>query len=502
MKKREIALLLAALLTVSCGSTGCSSQRSTSVGDAKAPEQVSQTEETATLTEPAAGTEESTEVLAPVEVPQAPAFFPDVPINAWYRPYVKKLFDLDALPKRAQFAPDAPCSRLEFVEYLYGLDQARGAVPEHYPIAKYQDVPVGSEGYDAVMWADQHAIANGMSDTVFSPGGTLTREQGCTLLCRYASYLKTPLAAKTEAPGMFLDSLVVRDYAKSYVAACQMSGLLNGYEDGYFRPDNKITHAEAAKLACCLWDASKADLPEGTASVSTEADAYLSYYEELRQKSFGEPVPQSDPVPLSWFKDAAIVGDSVTVALQLYCASTKALGDATFLCAGSLSALNNNVMSVGPQSVHPTYKGTKMKIEDGVAASGVKNVYIMLGMNNLYVGVDAAVEDMRELVANIKAKSPNVNILIESVTPIAQGGSVLSQGLTNQKVDQFNEAMQTACQEEGWYYLDVASQFKDDEGWLKREYCGDLPGMGIHFTFAATKIWTDHLVSHVPQALK
>ena len=62
--------------------------------------------------------------------------------------------------------------------------------------------------------------------------------------------------------------------------------------------------------------------------------------------------------------------------------------------------------------------------------------------------------------------------------------------------------MQALCQEQGWYYIDVSSQFRDSDGWLKRDFCGDLPGMGIHFTFAGTKVWTDYLITHVPQALK
>ncbi len=48
----------------------------------------------------------------------------------------------------------------------------------------------------------------------------------------------------------------------------------------------------------------------------------------------------------------------------------------------------------------------------------------------------------------------------------------------------------------------MSSQFRDSDGWLKRDFCGDLPGMGIHFTFAGTKVWTDYLITHVPQALK
>ncbi len=438
--------------------------------------------------------------LAETASPDKP-FFEDVAEGAWYQPYVRTLFELNALPEAERFAPDAPCTRLDFVRYLYGVNNAMGAPAEYWLDETFTDVPRGSDGFEAVMWANGNELTKGVNETTFNPGGTLTREQGATFLCRFAKLRDIPLAAKQEAPQMFKDSLGIQDYARSYVVACRLSGLVSGYNDGTFQPRSEITHAEAAKMVCALWDVSQAGASGGD-RVSLETDAYLSYYDEFAAKTFGEPVPESEPVPLSWFDNAAIVGDSVTVALQMYCASTRALGGATFLCAGSLSAINNNLMAVSASSVHPIYKGQKMKIEDGVAACGAKNVYIMLGLNNLYTGVEHTCQDMLTLIDNIKAKSPGVNILIESVTPVAQGGSVLGQGLTNEKINEYNAAIRQVCKEQGWYYLDVASQLKGEDGYLRRDYCGDLPGMGIHFTFAATKIWTDYLISHVPDALK
>ena len=488
MKKRLPALFLALLLAIGPSLTSCA--RRTAAPTEGPPN-----------TAPPAAKAQSVPEPEPEPKPE-PVFFTDVSKTDWYYEDVRTLFDLGALPEGKLFAPAANCTRLEFVRYLYGVSLALGGPAETSAQTKYADVPAGSEGFEAVMWADRNGIANGVSGASFNPGGALSREQCCTLLCRYANAKNIHLPAKTQTPAMFTDSLSVKDYAKSYVAACQMAGLLSGYKDGSCKPAGEITHAEAAKLVCSLWKAAQSGAPAGTAAVQTTPDAYLSCYEELANSLFGQPVPESEPVDLSWFDNAAIVGDSVTVALQMYCASTQALGNATFLSAGSLSALNNNVMDVGPKSVHPSYKGVKMKIEDGVAACGAKNVYIMLGMNNLYVGIDEACKDMLELINNIKAKSPGVNILIESMTPVAQGGSVLNQGLTNDKINQYNQAMQNLCKEQGWYYLDVSSQFRDESGWLKRDFCGDLPGMGIHFTFAGTKVWTDYLITHVPQGLK
>jgi len=427
-----------------------------------------------------------------------PAFYTDVPRTAWYYAPIRKLFDLGVLPRQKTFAPDARCTRLDFVGYLYGLSLALGA-PEERGKAVFSDVPAGSAGFNAVSWANRTGIVTGITKTTFSPGGSLTREQCCTLLCRYADVSKIPLAQQFSEPAMFRDSLQVRGYARSYVAACQMCGILSGYGDGTFRPAGEITHAEAAKLVASLYQTAQSGAPADSRLVSLEPDAYLSFYDAL--PVYGEPVPESDPVPLSWFSDAAIVGDSVSLALQYYCASSKALGEATFLCAGSLSA-RNALAPVTESSMHPTYNGVKMKVEDAVAACGAKHVFIGLGMNNFYVPLDTACDDLKKLVDNIKAKSPDADILIESVTPVAQGGSVLSQGLTNEKIDQYNEKLRALCKQEGWYYLDINPIFKGEDGWLRRDYCGDLNAMGIHFTFDAAKLWADYLVRHIPKELK
>ena len=37
-------------------------------------------------------------------------------------------------------------------------------------------------------------------------------------------------------------------WAVAYIGACKFAGLINGYENGEFRPSNEITRAEAVKI--------------------------------------------------------------------------------------------------------------------------------------------------------------------------------------------------------------------------------------------------------------
>lgn len=207
-------------------------------------------------------------------------------------------------------------------------------------------------------------------------------------------------------------------------------------------------------------------------------------------------VPESDRADASYFDDAVFIGDSVSLKLEYYDVDTGALGNAKFLTSGSLGS-NNALWEISDESVHPSYQGEKMLIEDAVAQMGAKKVYLMLGMNDIGAyGVDASVESFQTLVGKILEKSPDATIYVQSVTPKAEGTEW--EDLNNTTIKEYNEKLLAACEENGWYYIDVASVMYDDNGCLIAEYCSDPApdGMGIHFTDAGCQVWADYLYTH------
>ena len=68
-------------------------------------------------------------------------------------------------------------------------------------------------------------------------------------------------------------------------------------------------------------------------------------------------------------------------------------------------------------------------------------------------------------------------------------------------INQYNERMLSICEEHGWYFINVAEVMRDEEGWLKSNYCSDNGSMGIHFSYEAAAVWVEYLKTHVPQAL-
>lgn len=201
------------------------------------------------------------------------------------------------------------------------------------------------------------------------------------------------------------------------------------------------------------------------------------------------------PVDAGWFDDALFVGDSVTLKLSYY-ADNGSLGNAGFLCAGSLG-WNNALWDINrPDNVHPSYNGVKYTVDEGARIINPNKIFIMLGMNDIGLyGVDGAINGMKQLLARIEQKCPDAEIYIESVTPMLQNMQL--RDLNNRTIAEFDRKAQAYCQEKGYHYLDIASAVEDGSGNLIYSYCSDPSAMGLHFSNEGCYQWVEYLKNHV-----
>lgn len=217
----------------------------------------------------------------------------------------------------------------------------------------------------------------------------------------------------------------------------------------------------------------------------------------VQQSEEATEAPIVHPVDGSWFDDAVFVGDSVTLKLSYYADENEgALGNAQFVCAGSLGYTNAQWDIDDPLAVHPVYKGQTVLAENCTVVTGATKVFIMLGMNDIGLyGIDATVESADALIGKILSHTPDAEIYIQSTTPIIMGKEV--GDLNNENIRAFDERLSAYADEHGYRYLDLYHQLCDDDGYLREEYCSDIEAMGIHFTPAACEIWIDYLKNHV-----
>lgn len=87
------------------------------------------------------------------------------------------------------------------------------------------------------------AYMKGLSDTKFSPNGTITRAQMVAILCRIND-LPYDISLKDKAK---LND-ISRHWAENYIAMAISKRYIQGYKDKTFKPDNPLTRAEFAKM--------------------------------------------------------------------------------------------------------------------------------------------------------------------------------------------------------------------------------------------------------------
>lgn len=190
--------------------------------------------------------------------------------------------------------------------------------------------------------------------------------------------------------------------------------------------------------------------------------------------------PEDAKVDSSFFNDAVFIGDSVTLKLSYYAASSGELGKATFLTRGSYG-VNHAVTD----SMLLSYQGKEMKVEEAVKATGAKKVFIMLGMNDIALyGIDKTIENWKTLISRIEDTCSDVKIYIQSMTPIWTGGE--TGGLTNENMDTYNERLEAAVTAAGCSFINVAPYMKDATGGLATLYCSDS---FVHVTDEGSAAW-------------
>ena len=115
--------------------------------------------------------------------------FVDLNTAQWYHEYTDYVIAHELMNgmDKTHFAPEGNLTRGQLVTTLYRL----AGTPEVTEPATFTDVKEGRYYTDAVAWAEDLGIVQGMTTTTFVPEGIVTREQAATFLYRYVTeYLK------------------------------------------------------------------------------------------------------------------------------------------------------------------------------------------------------------------------------------------------------------------------------------------------------------------------
>ena len=165
----------------------------------------------------------------------------DVPQNVWYHTAVDfmVMHELMLGVSEGRFAPESAMTRAQLVTVLYRI----AGEPETDGTHGFTDVANGTWYSDAIAWAAQNGVVNGIGNNKFDPDGYVTREQIATILFRYMKF--EPVAE--DKLGAFPDADKVSSYAVEALNWAVAEGLING-SDGKLLPNDTATRAQVAVI--------------------------------------------------------------------------------------------------------------------------------------------------------------------------------------------------------------------------------------------------------------
>ena len=198
--------------------------------------------------------------------------------------------------------------------------------------------------------------------------------------------------------------------------------------------------------------------------------------------SFTGPAPETEPVDNTYFQDAAFIGDSRTDGFLLY----SGIG-----CGENLTSNGLSIFSLTEKKVF-RIGGEKYTLREALERKQYGKVYLSLGVNELgyyddegfYQGYLAAIDLIRET-------QPNAVIYIQGLIPVNEDLTT-ADFLENDHLRVYNSLMHKAAQEKQVVFLDLYTEFADENGSLPLDASKD----GVHLHKPYCQRWLDYLQRH------
>lgn len=159
----------------------------------------------------------------------------------WAQNQIEELADKNVISgyPDGSFGPNKNVTRAEFAKMIISFAGLSGQSDS----MSFDDVNSSDWFYSSVSSAVYHGLINGISELQFAPNTEITRQDACVIIYRYLGE-----KISSEQIASFIDFAFVSDYASDAVSALSENGILSGYEDKSFKPQNPITRAETAVI--------------------------------------------------------------------------------------------------------------------------------------------------------------------------------------------------------------------------------------------------------------
>ena len=212
-------------------------------------------------------------------------------------------------------------------------------------------------------------------------------------------------------------------------------------------------------------------------------DANIADHYQINEQS-SALLPETADAGDAYQSETLFIGDSNTVrlyangliSLQQFCAKEG---------IGTSAALNEGIVTFKKDS-------SRYTIAEAVAKMKPRRVVIMLGTNDTGMAVEDFISNYKQLVQAIQTSYPYTDIIVNTVPPVPADHSNYPN-VDQTRIDDFNMALLSMCEEMGLKFLNTAEALKDSTGYGNADYyqSGD-----IHLKTSGLKVLLNYLRTH------
>ncbi|HQQ88845.1 MAG TPA: GDSL-type esterase/lipase family protein [Oscillospiraceae bacterium] len=224
--------------------------------------------------------------------------------------------------------------------------------------------------------------------------------------------------------------------------------------------------------------------PEESVSESGEEPSSGSQEEVSELPAWGL-LEESEPKEVSYFEDAVILGDSMASGAQ----ESRFFSGASFLASIAVNAdsiLNKDVINSG---------GEGYTIPEALAAKeDVGKIYILMGADSIsWMDNPTYIKKFSAFLDAVTAAKPGCDLYLVSILPVNESlCAEHGDDILNADIDAINEKFLALAEERGFWYVNAAEAFKDEEGGLSEDATSD----GITLKSQQYEALQTYLLSH------
>lgn len=346
----------------------------------------------------------------------------------------------------------------------------------------FTDVPQDAYYRPYVLWAYSSGIASATGESTFSPDRPITREEISSMLYQYAS-LKNYQLRPIRTAASFADAGQIAAGYSAAVSAMQKAGILEGYEDGSFRPRQSASRAEVSALLSRFISAIAYKKV-----IEPSVDAAGNYI-------FGTELPEKGAASASYFDDACFIGHSLVNGMK---SAFPLSAERVFAVDGASSRSITTYSKFAiqrPQDAKPNLPSTGT-LSEALTERKFNKVYIMLGVNEIGTAAyhrQTFSSNMTALICLVRQSQPAAKIYLLSLSPVSQSCSESRENVNRDNILDFNTALKQVAKEQKAYYLNFFDLLCDENGFLPSRYSSSD---GLHLLSPAYGEIKKYLLNH------